>query len=68
MVKGVLNGAIAWCSMGSSGFLRNEGAERVFACSARMAEALAVLKASAWAKGIETMETCGEVSSRIAYS
>ncbi|KAF7149075.1 hypothetical protein RHSIM_Rhsim03G0136200 [Rhododendron simsii] len=41
--------AMAWCSVGDSGGVRNGGVMKVFASSALMVEALAVLHALVWA-------------------
>ncbi|KAG5563138.1 hypothetical protein RHGRI_005780 [Rhododendron griersonianum] len=55
-------GAVAWCSVGAGGEVRNEGRREVFASSALMAEALAVWNALVWAfdKGWLSVEICSD--------
>lgn len=49
--KDKCQGAVAWCSVGGSGFVRNEGLVKDFASSALVTKALAVLCSMIiWAK------------------
>ncbi|KAI8558271.1 hypothetical protein RHMOL_Rhmol04G0077800 [Rhododendron molle] len=60
--KNSWEGAVAWCSVGADGAVRNEGRREVFASSVLLAEALVVWNALVWAfeRGWLSVEICSD--------